>query len=198
MWIDIWKKMIELNSRIIRERHYLDYCQICNDPKQTSIKINWTLKYTRALIHEVAEFYDESDDHKGKIELIDILFFLVSVLQVAGWDEFAFEQLMQKNHVSFGTEDYYAENMLFTAINIENSIAWKHWKSYTFGIHPDKFHSAILAFADDWKEHIYIEHKMTPNQVHQAFLDKLDVNHKRQNDGYVKKHKDDDIHVRTS
>jgi hypothetical protein len=51
---------------------------------------------------------------------------------------------------------------------------------------------------EDWKEHVYVAHEMTPKQVHQAFLDKLDVNYKRQDAGYIKKHKDDDIHVRTS
>lgn len=198
MWIDIWKKMRELNSRIIRERRYFDYKQICNDPKQTSIKIDWTLKYTRALIHEVAEYYDETDPHKEKIELIDILFFLVSVIQVVGWDKFAFEQLMLKEHLAFEKEEFYPENMIFSAIEIENSIAWKHWKSYTYGIHPEKFHVAISNFVEDWKEHAIIVQEMTSEQIHQAFLDKLNVNHKRQNEGYTTKKKDDDIHVRTS
>ncbi len=198
MWIDVWEKMKKLNSRILRERRYLSYDQICDDEKQTSIKIDWTLNYTRALIHEVAEYYDEIDSHKEKIELIDILFFLVSVLQIAGWNKFTFAKLMSKKHVHFETDEFYSENMIFTAIEIENSIAWKHWKSYTFGIHPNKFHDAISDFVEDWKEHTFIIHKMTPKQVHQAFLDKLDVNHKRQDDGYVEKHKDDDIHVRTS
>jgi len=197
MWIDIWEKMIKLNSRILRERRYLSYDQICNDIKQTSIKINWTLNYTRALIHEVAEYYDETDRHKEKIELIDILFFMVSVLQVAGWDKFTFAELMSREHSPYNEQEYYEENMIFTAINIENSIAWKHWKSYSFGIHPDKFHASISAFIEDWKEHVYVIHGMTSNQVHQAFLDKLSVNHKRQDAGYTKKKKDDDIHVRT-
>jgi NTP pyrophosphatase (non-canonical NTP hydrolase) len=198
MWIDIWEKMKKLNSRILRERRYLSYDQICDDTKQTPTKIDWTLNYTRALIHEVAEYFDETDSHKEKIELIDILFFLVSVLQVAGWDVFTFEQLMQEEHTPYKNYEFYPENMIFTAIEIENSIAWKHWKSYTFGIHPNKFHDAILDFVEDWKEHTFIVHKMTPTQIHQAFLDKLDVNHKRQDGGYTKKKKDDDIHVRTS
>jgi hypothetical protein len=185
------------DAYVARERHYLDYNQICIDNKQTKLKIDWTLKYTRALIHEVAEYYDESDDHKAKIELIDILFFLVSVLQVAGWDASVFEQIMSKNHVPFDPEVDYHENMVFSAIDIENSIAWKHWKSYSFGIHPGEFHSAIEAFVEDWKEHTYVEYGMTSKQVHQAFLDKLGVNHARQDDGYTKKKKDDDIHVRT-
>jgi NTP pyrophosphatase (non-canonical NTP hydrolase) len=197
MWIDIWGKIKELNSRIVRERHYLDYNQICTDPKQTPTKIDWTLKYTRALIHEVAEYFDETDPHKEKIELIDVLFFLVSVLQVAGWQAEDFGKLMDEEHTPFTPEEDYAENMIFSAIQIENSIAWKHWKSYTFGIHDTKFYEHIIEFVKDWKEHIYVEHEMTPEQVHQAFLDKLGVNHKRQDDGYTKKHEDDDLHVRT-
>ena len=126
MWIDIWEKMKELNSRILRERRYLSYDQICNDTKQTPTKIDWTLNYTRALIHEVAEYFDETDSRKEKIELIDILFFLVSVIQVAGWDKFAFEMLMSKEHKSFEGEEFYPENMIFSAIGIENSIAWIH------------------------------------------------------------------------
>jgi hypothetical protein len=198
MWNDIWEKMVELNTRIVRERHYLDYGQICSDQKQTPTKINWTLNYTRALIHEVAEYYDEPDDHKAKIELIDILFFLVSVLQVVGWKVDDFKILMDTKHTPFEPDEDYAENMIFSAINIENSIAWKHWKSYTFGIHGPKLHESIIEFVEDWKEHTYVEYEMTPEQVHQAFLDKLDVNHQRQDNGYAKKHKDDDIHVRTS
>jgi len=197
MWNDIWEKMKELNSRIVRERYYLDYNQICTDNKQTSLKIKWVLKYSRALIHEVAEYYDEPDEHKAKIELIDILFFLVSVLQVAGWKAEKFESLMEQKHVPFKPDEDYAENMIFSAINIENSFAWKHWKSYTFGIHGPNLYEAIQEFVEDWKEHTYVEYEMSPVLVHQAFLDKLAVNHKRQDDGYIKKNKDDDIHVRT-
>ena len=105
---------------------------------------------------------------------------------------------MDKEHTPFEPEEDYAENMIFSAINIENSIAWKHWKSYTFGIHGTKFYEAITEFVEDWKEHTFVEYSMTPEQVHQAFLDKLGVNHKRQDEGYTKKHKDDDLHVRTS
>lgn len=197
MWIDIWEKMEELNSRITRERYYLDYKELCRDERQRPQKIEWVLKYSRALIHEVAEYYDESDDHKAKIELIDVLFFLVSVLQTAGWTKESFKELMEKEHVPFDIDEDYPENMIFSAIKIEQALPWKHWKSYTTGIIYNKLYKYISDFVDDWKEHTYIEYGMTPETVHQAFLDKLDVNHKRQDDGYHEKKKDDDIHVRT-
>jgi dimeric dUTPase (all-alpha-NTP-PPase superfamily) len=97
----IFQKQYELNKRILKERHQLDYDRLC-DHKNKDIelekkRVEWILNYNRAQIHESIELEDSLPwkwwkDHSDidwqniGIELIDELHFWVSKCQLAGFD----------------------------------------------------------------------------------------------------------------
>ena len=97
----IFQKQYELNKRILRERHQLDYDQLCDpenhDTEIEKLRVEWILNYNRAQIHESVELEDslpwkwwkdrsEIDWQNIGIELIDELHFWVSKCQLAGLD----------------------------------------------------------------------------------------------------------------
>jgi dimeric dUTPase (all-alpha-NTP-PPase superfamily) len=97
----IFGKQYELNKRILRERHQLDYEEMCDhskqDPKLEKLRVEWILNYNRAQIHESIELEDslpwkwwkdksDIDWQNIGIELIDELHFWVSKCQLAGLD----------------------------------------------------------------------------------------------------------------
>lgn len=198
MWIDVWDGVKELNTRILRDRHNLDYNKLCMDMYDSKIRVEWILKYSRAMIHEVAEFYEEENEHKSKIELIDVLFFFTAVLQLTGTSYERFFDIITAPHIPFKAVEWYAENMIFSAIKVEDEIAWKHWKTYDTDADINiKFYMETEKFVEDWKEHVYVIYEMTDDSIFKAFEDKLAVNHSRQDYGYTVKKQNDDIHVRT-
>jgi dimeric dUTPase (all-alpha-NTP-PPase superfamily) len=97
----IFGKQYKLNKRILRERHQLDYEEMCDHSKQDSrlekLRVEWILNYNRAQIHESIELEDslpwkwwkdksDIDWQNIGIELIDELHFWVSKCQLAGLD----------------------------------------------------------------------------------------------------------------
>ncbi len=97
----IFDKQFELNKRILKERHGLDFEDICDhsnqDEKNENLRVQWLLNYSRAQIHESIELEDslpwkwwkdksEIDWQNIGIELIDELHFWVSKCQLAGLD----------------------------------------------------------------------------------------------------------------
>ena len=97
----IFEKQFELNKRILKERHQLNYEDMCDHKKQNSdlekLRVDWILNYNRAQIHESIELEDslpwkwwkdgsEIDWQNIGIELIDELHFWVSKCQIAGLD----------------------------------------------------------------------------------------------------------------
>jgi dimeric dUTPase (all-alpha-NTP-PPase superfamily) len=80
-------------------------------------KIRWILNYSRALHQEISELidsvpwkwwakYQEFDEQNARVEVIDILHFLVSVAQVLGMtsDDF-FEAYRKKNYINHRRQD---------------------------------------------------------------------------------------------
>jgi dimeric dUTPase (all-alpha-NTP-PPase superfamily) len=97
----IFKKQFELNKRILRERHGLDFAALCDhtndDATYERQRVEWLLNYNRAQMHESIELEDslpwkwwkdksEIDWQNIGIELIDELHFWVSKCQLAGLD----------------------------------------------------------------------------------------------------------------
>jgi len=95
----IFDHQYQLNKRILRERHNLDYDDLCNHSKHSAElaqrRIEWLLNYNRAQIHESIELEDslpwkwwkdpsDVDWQNIAIELIDELHFWVSKCQIAG------------------------------------------------------------------------------------------------------------------
>lgn len=112
----IFEKQHELNKRILKERHNLDYDTVCDqkieDEETVKNRVEWLLNYNRALMHEAMEMEDDLPwkwwKDKGTIdwdnirmELIDELHFWVSKCQLVGLDPDALTELyMKKNKLN--------------------------------------------------------------------------------------------------
>jgi dimeric dUTPase (all-alpha-NTP-PPase superfamily) len=112
----IFEKQYELNRRILKDRHKMDYDELCQHDKQTpeleKKRVEWLLHYNRAQIHESIELEDSVpwkwwkdpapvDWQNIAIELIDELHFWVSKCQIAGLDVQKLQDLyLQKNKLN--------------------------------------------------------------------------------------------------
>ncbi|NOQ98249.1 MAG: dUTPase [Calditrichae bacterium] len=112
----IFEKQHELNKRILKERHDMDYDELCDHAKQNpdleKKRVEWLLHYNRAQIHESIELEDSVpwkwwkdpspvDWQNISIELIDELHFWVSKCQIAGLDVEKLQDLyIQKNKLN--------------------------------------------------------------------------------------------------
>ena len=112
----IFEKQHELNKRILKERHDMDYDELCDHAKQNpdleKKRVEWLLHYNRAQIHESIELEDSVpwkwwkdpspvDWQNISIELIDELHFWVSKCQIAGLDVEKLQNLyIQKNKLN--------------------------------------------------------------------------------------------------
>ena len=112
----IFDKQHELNKRILKERHDMDYDELCDHAKQNpdleKKRVEWLLHYNRAQIHESIELEDSVpwkwwkdpspvDWQNISIELIDELHFWVSKCQIAGLDVEKLQNLyIQKNKLN--------------------------------------------------------------------------------------------------
>jgi dimeric dUTPase (all-alpha-NTP-PPase superfamily) len=109
----IFAKQFELNTRILKERHGLDFEHICDhanqDERTENLRVQWLLNYNRAQIHESIELEDslpwkwwkdksEIDWQNIGIELIDELHFWVSKCQLAGLDVEKLAKLYHKKN----------------------------------------------------------------------------------------------------
>ncbi|MDR0679779.1 MAG: dUTPase [Puniceicoccales bacterium] len=80
-------------------------------------KIEWILKYSRALQQEISELidsvpwkwwakYQNFDEQNARVEVIDILHFLVSIAQILGMTpEDLFEAYQKKNDINHKRQD---------------------------------------------------------------------------------------------
>jgi dimeric dUTPase (all-alpha-NTP-PPase superfamily) len=103
----IFEMQCELNERIGVD------CKNLNERE----KIEWVLHYSRALQQEVSELVDSVpwkwwakylrfDEQNARVEIIDILHFLVSTAQILGMtSEDFFEAYCKKNHINHRRQD---------------------------------------------------------------------------------------------
>ena len=104
---EIFKMQFELNKRI-----GIDSSNMSDEEK-----IKWTLNYSRALAQENAELvdslpwkwwakYQNFDIQNARVEVVDMLHFLVSLAQVLGMTADVFYQAYaKKNQINHGRQD---------------------------------------------------------------------------------------------
>ena len=80
-------------------------------------KTKWILNYTRAMTQELAELtdsvpwkwwakYQKFDEQNARVEVVDLLHFLISMAQVLGMSaDDVFQAYMKKNEVNFKRQD---------------------------------------------------------------------------------------------
>ena len=124
-----------------------DFELIIDDPEQ---KLIWIENYRKALSAELAELIREVRDYglgtrNGKVEIVDIMHFLVSLSQIVGIGPEALPSFdAQQGEASFETCAIKA----FLAIDeLQNSLKWKWWAKGG-GFKPEKASRAIL---DMWE-----------------------------------------------
>ena len=120
-----------------------DFESTMNDPEQRPI---WIENYRKALSAELAELIREVRDHglgtqNGKVEIVDMLHFLVSLSQIVGVEpEDVPSFSAPENGASFET----CAILAFLGIDeLQNSLKWKWWAKGG-GFKPEKAKSAIL------------------------------------------------------
>ena len=104
---EIFKMQAELNKRI----------GVDTSAMSDEDKIKWTLNYSRALAQENAELvdsvpgkwwakYQKFDEQNARVEVVDMLHFLVSLAQVLGMTADDFYQVYaKKNHINHDRQD---------------------------------------------------------------------------------------------
>ena len=139
---EIFSLQWELNIRTLANSGK-DFEATMNDPEQRPA---WIENYRKALSAELAELIREVADHgigtqNGKVEIVDILHFLVSLSQIVG--------VVPEDLPSFGASE---NGILFETCAIrtflatdelQNSLKWKWWAKGG-GFKPERAKSAIL------------------------------------------------------
>ena len=101
---EIFSLQWELNIRTLANAGK-DFVSTMNDPEQMVV---WIENYRKALSAELAELVREVRDHglgtrNGKVEIVDMLHFLVSLSQIVGVEPEDISLLASPNGASFET-----------------------------------------------------------------------------------------------
>lgn len=122
----------------------LDYERVIADPETAPV---WVENYRKALSAELAELIREIQElgvgtKNGKIEVVDMLHFLVSLSQIVGVEP---EQIPLAMPPNTGEPFPSSALRLFLALDdLQNSLKWKWWAKGG-GFKPDRARSAVLA-----------------------------------------------------
>jgi len=144
---EIFRLQWELNIQTLANAGK-DFESTIHHPEQSLV---WIENYRKALSAELAELIREVRDfgigtQNGKVEVVDMLHFLVSLSQIVGVvpeDLPPFEG-PTRNEASFET----CAIRVFLGIDeLQNSLKWKWWAKGG-GFKPDKARSAILSIWD--------------------------------------------------
>jgi dimeric dUTPase (all-alpha-NTP-PPase superfamily) len=142
---EIFSLQWELNIRTLANAGK-DFVSTMNDPEQ---RVVWIENYRKALSAELAELVREVMDHglgtrNGKVEIVDMLHFLVSLSQIVGVEPEDIPVLAFPNGASFETCVIQA----FLGIDeLQNSLKWKWWAKGG-GFKPERARTAILDLWD--------------------------------------------------
>lgn len=122
-----------------------DFEETMRDPEE---RLVWIENYRKALSAELAELIREVEEYgigtrNGKIEIIDMLHFLVSLSQIVGVGP---EETPSFSAPAHGLEFDRAAVQAFLALDeLQNSLKWKWWAKGG-GFKPEKARGAVLAF----------------------------------------------------
>jgi dimeric dUTPase (all-alpha-NTP-PPase superfamily) len=176
---EIFSMQMDLNIRTMANAGK-DFHAVVNDPDQ---KLVWIENFRKALSAELAELIREVKDHglgtqNGKVEIVDMLHFLVSLSQIVGIRP---EEIPAgpQNGVAFDTCAIQA----FLGIDeLQNSLKWKWWAKGG-GFKPEKAKSSIL---DLWKSLFCFcpLFGLDFSELKKFYVAKNRINFERQRQGY--------------
>jgi len=178
---EIFSMQMELNIRTLANTGK-DFEATMNDPEQRLI---WIENYRKALSAELAELIREVRSHglgtqNGKVEVIDMLHFLVSLSQIVGVEpEHIPSFSVPENGASFDT----CAILAFLGIDeLQNSLKWKWWAKGG-GFKPQMARSAVL---DLWKALVCIcaVFRLSFTELKDIYIAKNRINFERQRQNY--------------
>jgi dimeric dUTPase (all-alpha-NTP-PPase superfamily) len=176
---EIFEMQRQLNIFTLRKLD-LDYLEVITDPKTIPI---WVENYRKALSAELAELARDVEkcgvgSRNGKIEIIDMLHFLVSLSHLVGVEP-------SETDVDTGPKQrisYIIIDGFLCLDNLQNSLKWKWWAKGG-GYKPQEAKEAVLNL---WKCFWRLCHafELDFEAVKKLYIAKNEVNFKRQQDGY--------------
>jgi dimeric dUTPase (all-alpha-NTP-PPase superfamily) len=178
----IFEMQWRLNEFTLNNSCGLDYGKIANDPQDLSA---WIENYRKAFSAELAEFLRDIQQkdvgsRNGKVEIIDMLHFLVSLshlVQLDSEEAFALRMLKEKSDIS----DIVLAAFL-SLDDLQNSIKWKWWAKGG-GFKPGLAKTAVIyLWISLWE--MADAFSLSFEDMKDIYLAKNEVNIQRQMSGY--------------
>ncbi len=178
---EIFDLQMQLNIKTLANAGK-DFKTTIGDPDQ---KLVWIENYRKALSAELAELIREVRDHgmstqNGKVEIIDMLHFLVSLSQIVGVGP---EDLPSFSAPENGaTFDSCAISAFLAIDELQNSLKWKWWAKGG-GFKPEKAKCAILDLWDAIARMCVVFGLSFP-ELKRIYIAKNKINFERQRQNY--------------
>lgn len=186
---EIFERQRRLNVFTLK-RIGIDYEATIRHPEQSLI---WIENYRKALSAELAELVREVAEHgletkNGKVEMVDMLHFLVSLSQMVGLEP---EQVPLSAPSTRGDPFSSCALHLFLALDdLQNSLKWKWWAKGG-GFKPDRARAAVLALWQHFAECCAL-FDLDFRSLKKIYIAKNQVNFLRQNHHYNEDTKTED------
>jgi dimeric dUTPase (all-alpha-NTP-PPase superfamily) len=148
-------------------------------------KVIWIENYRKALSAELAELIREVEEHgsgtqNGRIEIVDMLHFLVSLSHMVGVEP---HQVPKVEASSDGAAFCHCAMRTFLALDdLQNSLKWKWWAKGG-GFKPDRAKDAVIELWHCFAE-ICVLFALDFQTVKRIYLAKNELNFARQNRHY--------------
>lgn len=168
----------------------IDFEKTIRDPEEN---LTWIENYRKALSAELAELVREVEEHgigthNGKVEIVDMLHFLVSLSLLIGIDP---QQVPLSVTATEGDTFRCCALRTFLALDdLQNSLKWKWWAKGG-GFKPDRAREAVLALWQHFAENCAL-FDMDSSTLKKIYISKNQVNFMRQNQHYNEDTKTED------
>lgn len=176
---EIFKLQWQLNTYTLKNAG-IDYEKSIRDPQQ---KLIWLENYRKALSAELAELIREVKQYgigtdNGKIEIVDMLHFLVSLSHIVAAGPFELPEASTRE----STFDECAIETFLALDDLQNSLKWKWWAKGG-GYQPQRARRAVLDLWQRFAElcSLFV---MDMETVKRIYIAKNEVNFKRQDQNY--------------
>ena len=178
---EIFKRQWQLNIHTLANIGK-DFEKTIADPEQ---KVIWIENYRKALSAELAELIREVEEYgigtrNGKIEIIDIMHFLVSLSHIVDVKPEEIPSFsISENGISF---ESCAIRTFLGLDALQNSLKWKWWAKGG-GYKPEKARDAVL---DLWESIAMTSavFALDFEEIKRIYIEKNKVNFQRQNQNY--------------
>lgn len=196
---DIFDRQMQLNIYTLANIG-LDFATTVADPEQ---KLVWIENYRKAFSAELAELVREVREfgigtHNGRIEVVDLLHFLVSLSQIVEVTPEQASSMMAPANPGWTGTSYPRPDEAFPGCvvgtflaldDLQGSMKWKWWAKGG-GFKPDMAREAVLAL---WKRfgEICALFELDFESMRRIYIAKNEVNFKRQDHHYNEDTKDE-------